>query len=171
VARAALGRVVIGVDPPASEAGVCGIVVCGRAGKTGWVLADLSIGGASPERWAAAVARGARDWGAARVVAEKNQGGQMVESVLRAVEPNLSLHLVHASDGKVARAEPVAALFERGQARFAGAFPALEDELAGLSVRGGYHGPGRSPDRADAMVWAMTELMLAPHGEPRVRLL
>jgi phage terminase large subunit-like protein len=78
--------------------------------------------------------------------------------------------MVHASVGKSARAEPVAALFERGAAKFAGAFPDLEDELAGLIAGGGYEGPGRSPDRADAMVWAMTELMLGRRrAEPRVR--
>ena|GEM_PF-2856652 len=72
--------------------------------------------------------------------------------------------------GEAARAEPVAALFESGRARLAGAFPALEDELAGLTLAGGYEGPGRSPDRADAMVWAMSELVLTPpRAAPRVR--
>jgi phage terminase large subunit-like protein len=124
-----------------------------------------------------------------RVVAEGNQGGDeqarhapgmaadcrgnphllMVESVLRGADVNLPVRIVHASTGKAARAEPVAALFERGAARFAGAFPELEDELAGLIAGGGYEGPGASPDRADAMVWAMTELMLGPRrAEPRI---
>ena len=74
-----------------------------------------------------------------------------------------------ARRGKAARAEPVAALFEGGRAKFAGAFPSLEDELCGLQIGGGYSGPGRSPDRADAMVWAMTELMLGSRGVPAVR--
>ncbi|HEX8512684.1 MAG TPA: ATP-binding protein, partial [Allosphingosinicella sp.] len=108
--------------------------------------------------------------GADRVVAEANQGGAMVEAVLRAADCTLPVRLVHAKRGKAARAEPVAALFESGRARFAGAFPELEDELAGLVAGGGYEGPGRSPDRADAMVWAMTELMLGRRrAEPRVR--
>ena len=165
-------RVVIGVDPPAGVDGdACGIVVAGLGrDDIGYVLEDSSVGGVSPDGWAAAVARAARRWQADRVVAEANQGGRMVESVLRAVEPELPLKLVHASEGKAARAEPVAALFERGRAKFAGAFPALEDELAGLTVKGGYEGPGRSPDRADACVWALTELMLGkPRAEPRVR--
>jgi phage terminase large subunit-like protein len=82
----------------------------------------------------------------------------------------LPVELVHAREGKAARAAPVAALFESGQARFAGRFPALEDQLAGLSWGGGYQGPGASPDRADAMVWALTELMLGkPHPVPRIR--
>jgi phage terminase large subunit-like protein len=94
----------------------------------------------------------------------------MVESVLRAARQSLPIRLVHATRGKATRAEPVAALFENGQAKFAGRFPALEDELAGLALAGRYEGPGRSPDRADAMVWALTELMLGPpRGEPRIR--
>jgi len=76
--------------------------------------------------------------------------------------------LVSASRGKTARAEPVAARFEKGLAKLAGRFPELEDELAGLTFAGGYEGPGRSPDRADAMVWAMTEL-LKPKREPSIR--
>ncbi len=118
------------------------------------------------------VAAAAEAWEADRVVAEQNQGGDMVESVLRSVDAALPVRLVSASRGKSARAEPVAALFEAGRARFAGAFPELEDELAGLTIGGGYEGPGRSPDRADAMVWAMTELMLGKRrAEPRIRTL
>jgi phage terminase large subunit-like protein len=167
-----LRRVVVGVDPPAgSEGDACGIVVCGLAADgTGYVLADLSATGLSPEGWARKVAAAAEAWRAERVVAEANNGGRMVESVLRGAGLPLPVRLVHASEGKTARAAPVAALFESGQAKFAGRFPALEDELAGLTWRGVYEGPGRSPDRADAMVWAMTELMLGPvRGEPRVR--
>ena len=163
-------RVVIGVDPPASAAGdACGIVVCALgADGIGRVLADASVEKASPERWARAVAQAARRWQADRVVAEANQGGAMVGSVLRAAEISLPLRLVHASRGKVARAEPVAALYEAGRVRHAGTFPALEDELCGLIAGGSYQGPGRSPDRADALVWAMTELMLARRRTPRV---
>jgi phage terminase large subunit-like protein len=109
--------------------------------------------------------------GADRVIAEKNQGGLMVESVLRGADQVMPLTLVHASRGKVARAEPVAALYESGRAWHVGGYPELEDELCGLVVGGGYEGPGRSPDRADALVWAMSALMLGPGGEPRARLL
>ena len=153
-------RVVVGVDPPASAAGdACGIVVC-ALGEDGiaYVLADCTMERARPEQWARAVARAAEAWEADRVVAEKNQGGDMVESVLRGVEPGLPVRLVSASRGKAARAEPVAAWFEAGKARLAGRFPELEDEMAGLTAGGGYEGPRASPDRADAMVWAMTEL-------------
>ena len=164
-------RVVVGVDPPASATGdACGIVVCGidEEGRTA-VLADASVERASPEKWARAVARAAERWSADRVVAEANQGGAMVESVLRAADVSLPVKLVHASRGKVARAEPVAALYEAGRVRHAGLFAKLEDQLCGLTIGGGYEGPGRSPDRADALVWALTELVLGRSGKPRVR--
>jgi phage terminase large subunit-like protein len=175
--REALRRVVVGVDPPAGptsgsgeEGAACGIVVCGvDAAQLGYVLADLSVAGLSPEGWARKVAAAAEAWGASRIVAEANNGGRMVESVLRGAGVTLPVKLVHASEGKAARAEPVAALFESARARLAGRFPALEDEMAGLICGGGYEGPGRSPDRADAMVWAMTELLLVRRAEPRIR--
>ncbi len=165
-----LERVVIGVDPPASAAGTCGISVCAR-GRDGmlYVLADASEPGLSPAGWAEAVARAAARWQADRVVAEANHGGEMVRALLKAAAPHLPLTLVNASRGKVARAEPVAALFENEEAKLAGRFPALEDELAGLVTGGRYEGPGTSPDRADAMVWAMTELMPAGRTWPRIR--
>jgi phage terminase large subunit-like protein len=163
-------RVVVAVDPPASAGGdACGIVVC-ALGEDGIarVIADASVTKPSPERWARAVAQASRVWQADRVVAEANQGGAMVASVLRAADIALPLKLVHASRGKVARAEPVAALYEAGRVRHAGHFPLLEDQLCGLLSGGRYEGPGRSPDRADALVWALTELMLKPGRTPRV---
>jgi phage terminase large subunit-like protein len=166
--REELRRVVIGVDPPASEEGACGIVVCGLLGDgRGAVLADCSLAGVRPEGWAARVADAFRNWAADRVVAEANNGGRMVETVLRTVAPGLPIKLVHASQGKAARAEPVAAAFETGRCLFAAGFPELEDELTALTP-GGYL-PGRSPDRADAMVWALTELVVNRLPEPRVR--
>ena len=159
--REDLKRVVIGVDPPASAGGdACGIVVCGlgRDG-VGYVLADATVSGLRPEGWARAVVRAADAWAADRIVVETNQGGEMVETVLRSVDCTLPVRTAHARAGKVARAEPVAAWFEQGKAKLAGAFPALEDEMAGMTIDGRYDGPGRSPDRADAMVWAMTELL------------
>ena len=169
--REELKRVVVGVDPPASVGGACGIVVCGMgADGIAYVLADCSVAGERPEGWARAVARAAEAWEADRVIAEKNNGGDMVESVLRQAGEMLPVKLVSASRGKCARAEPVASRFEAGKAKLAGRFPELEDELAGLMAGGGYAGPGSSPDRADAMVWAMTELM-RPLREPRVMML
>jgi phage terminase large subunit-like protein len=155
-------RIVIGVDPPVSDHGdACGIITVGLgADGKAYVLADHSVSGASPERWAGAVAGAAEAWNADRVVAEDNQGGAMVESTLRAVDRFMPVKRVHASRGKSARAEPVMALYGAGNAFHAGAFPELEDQMCGLIAGGGYEGPGRSPDRADALVWAMTELML-----------
>ena len=95
----------------------------------------------------------------------------MIRSVIRAAAPELNVKLVHARDHKVARAAEVAAMFDGGRARFAGAFPALEDELVGLSYDQPYQGPGRSPDRADAMVWAMRELKPGAGSGPSVRAL
>jgi phage terminase large subunit-like protein len=165
-------RVVIGVDPPASSGGdACGIVVCAKgADGIARVLADCSIEKASPEKWARAVAEAAQVWRADRVVAEANQGGAMVASVLRAADIMLPVKLVHARQGKSARAEPVAALYESGKVKHAGMFAALEDQLCGLIAGGGYEGPGRSPDRADALVWALTELMLVKRTVPRILL-
>ena len=102
-------------------------------------------------------------------MAEKNQGGEMVRTTLLAADARLPLTLVHASRGKVARAEPVAALYEGGKVSHAGAYRALEDEMCGIGLGGDYAGPGRSPDRADALVWALTELMLGSQGKPGVR--
>jgi phage terminase large subunit-like protein len=166
-------RIVIGVDPPASAGGTCGIVACGVDTQgVGYVLGDHSVAGLGPEGWARKVAAAAEAWGAERVVAETNQGGEMVASVLRSVDPALPVKCVQARYGKAARAEPVAVKFEIGMAKFAGIFPELEDELTGMTVGGGYEGPGRSPDRADAMVWALTELLLGkPRAEPRISML
>ncbi|HEX8622879.1 MAG TPA: terminase family protein [Allosphingosinicella sp.] len=165
-------RVVVGVDPPASLGGSCGIVVCALgADGIGYVLADCTVGGRSPDGWARVVAAAAEGWGGHRVVAERNNGGLMVETVLRGADVGLPVRLVHAADGKSARAEPVAALFEAGRARLAGVFPELEDQLCRMIMGGGFDGRG-SPDRADAMVWALTELMLRKaRGEPRISLL
>jgi len=157
-------RVVVAVDPPAgasASSDACGIVVAGKGvdGRA-YVLADRSVQGLSPEGWARAVAAAAGEYDADRVIAEANNGGAMVEAVLRGVNAALPLKCVHASHGKVARAEPVAALYEAGRVSHVGAFPALEDEMCGLVAGGAYAGPGRSPDRADALVWALSELML-----------
>lgn len=167
-------RIVVGVDPPAGAGegcDACGIVVAGRADGRLYVLADETCQGLSPDGWARRVAATVARWGADMVVAEANNGGAMVGSVLKAAEVGVRVHLVHASRGKAARAEPIALRFESGRAFFAGSFPQLEDELSGLTTGGGYEGASRSPDRADAMVWAMTELSETKSGIPRVRML
>lgn len=164
-------RIVVAVDPPAGTRGdECGIIAA-ALGQDGIarVLADCSVSGAAPAEWAERVANAAREWNADRVVAEANQGGAMVESVLRAADQALPVKLVHASHGKVARAEPVAALYAAGRVRHVGVFARLEDQLCGLLVGGTYAGPGNSPDRADAAVWALTELLLGRQPRPSVR--
>jgi phage terminase large subunit-like protein len=172
-ARPEVRRMVVAVDPPAGVGGdACGIVAValGRDGCA-YLVEDASVANAHPDTWARAVAACAQRNGADKVVAEANNGGKMVESVLRGAACAMPIKLVHAAHGKVARAEPVAALYKSARAFHVGTFPALEDELCGLVTGGGYEGPGRSPDRADALVWAMTELMLGKGvGEgPRVR--
>ncbi len=165
-------RVVVGVDPPAGAghgSDACGIVVCGSAGEKLYVLEDASVRGLSPEGWANRVAAAAARWDTSQVVAEANNGGAMVESVLKVADLGLRVRLVHASRGKCARAEPIALKFETGKGFFAGEFPELEAELGGMIAGGGYEGAGRSPDRADAMVWAMTVLGETRSGLPRVR--
>jgi len=163
-----LVRVVVGVDPPATAAGTCGIVVAGLGADGGAVvLADASVAGASPEGWARAVAEAAAAWEADRVVAEVNQGGDMVRSVLAGAGRCLPIRTVRATRGKATRAEPVAALFETGRATLGGRFPALEAAMAQFTA-GGYAGGG-SPDRADAMVWALWALLLDAKGAPGVR--
>ena len=163
-----LVRVVVAVDPPAShgkKSNACGII-CAGLGVDGraYVLDDQSVQGARPAVWAARVVALYHARQACRVVAEVNQGGAMVEQVLREVDPQLSFRAVHASRGKQARAEPVAALYEQGRVRHAGVFPELEDEMCS-AIRDG----ARSPDRLDAMVWAVSDLMLRRVAEPRVR--
>ncbi|RST32267.1 ATP-binding protein [Sphingomonas ginkgonis] len=168
--REALRRVVVGVDPPAGvEGDACGILVCGldREG-TGWVLEDASVAGLSPNGWGRRVCEAASRWQADRVIAEANQGGAMVMTVLRLDDPALPVKLRHATEAKGKRAEPISHLFERGQVRLAGRFDALEDELVGMLPGQAYCGPGRSPDHADAMVWALAELMLRSGEGPVV---
>ena len=167
-----MARIIIGVDPPAGGAqGVCGIVAVGLGiDGRGHVLADASVTGGRPEGWARAVVAAAEQWGADRVIAEVNNGGDMVTAVLKSIDTALPVLAVRASRGKVARAEPVASLYGEGRVCHIGAFPALEDQLCGFLASGIYAGPGRSPDRADALVWALTALMLGDRAaRPGVR--
>jgi len=164
-------RRIIAVDPPARD-GTCGIVACAREGQgaeaIAHVLADHSVTNRTPEGWAAAVAAAARAHGTVDVVAEDNQGGKMIGAILHTADPGLRVKAVHAHAGKTARAEPVAHLFEAGRAFLHGKMPELEAQLLGMIAGGGYEGPGPSPDRADAMVWGLTELMLGVRREPKV---
>lgn len=155
-----LRRVVVAVDPSGTkgdgEGDDIGIVVAGK-GDDGrfYVLQDATCQ-LSPDGWAKRVAKIYEDWNADRVVAEKNFGGAMVEAVLRTAAKDLPVKLVTASRGKVVRAEPIAALYEQEKVSHVGEFTALEDQLCAMTVAG-FLGEG-SPDRADALVWALTEL-------------
>ncbi len=165
-----LDKIVLAVDPPASAHGdACGLVVAGRYGRMAFVLADRSIRGLSPNGWATRAVETAVEFGANLIVAEANQGGEMVRALLNQAGGSVRVKTVHASRGKRVRAEPVAALYEQGRVIHCDAFPALEEELMAL---GGGGGGGASPDRADALVWALTELMQGRNaGPPSVRLL
>ncbi|CDZ73638.1 Phage DNA Packaging Protein [Neorhizobium galegae bv. orientalis] len=166
----ALRRIVVAVDPPSGsgENSCCGIVVAGlEPSGRAVVLADCSVEGKSPAGWANAVARAYARFQADRVVAEVNQGGDMVTAMLKSVDAGLPVTMVRATRGKFLRAEPVAALYEQGRVAHAGRFAELEDQMCDFGPDG--LSSGRSPDRLDALVWALTALMLEGHGEPRVR--
>jgi phage terminase large subunit-like protein len=165
-----LTRIVVAVDPPAGsgEGACCGIVVAGL-GLSGRivVLADCSIEGATPAGWAREVVAAYRRFEADRVVAEVNQGGEMVSAMLKSIDANLPVSMVRASRGKFTRAEPVAALYEQGRVTHAGRFAELEDQMVDFGPNG--LSSGRSPDRLDALVWAITALVMETISEPRVR--
>jgi len=169
-----LDRIVVAVDPPVSGhegSDECGIVVVGAVTRgpaqdwRAWVLADASVGAASPAAWARAAIRAMERWGAERLVAEVNQGGDLVEQVIRQVDPLVPFRKVHASRGKAARAEPIAALYEQGRVHHLRGLATLEDQMCAMTARG-YEGRG-SPDRVDALVWALTELIVEPAAKWR----
>jgi phage terminase large subunit-like protein len=162
-------RIVVAVDPPASKrSGRCGIVVAGLGrDDIAYVLADGSVSEVRPAEWAAVAIALYRRFRADALVAEVNQGGDMVAAVMREVDAGVPVKSVRATRGKWLRAEPVAALYAQGRVRHVGALPELEDEMADFGVDG--LSAGRSPDRLDALVWALTALMLGEGGEPKVR--
>ena len=167
-------RVVVAVDPPAStgpNADACGIIAAAARGeglaREAVVLADATLQGVAPHEWAARAAELARSVGAHAIVAESNNGGEMVRAVLKAAAPDMYVRLVRASEGKRARAEPIAALYAQGRVKHAGPFSDLEDEMCTF----GAEGYGASPDRLDALVWALTDLLLSGAVAPRVRML
>ncbi|MBY6115445.1 terminase family protein [Mameliella alba] len=176
-----LDRIVVAVDPPAGSgprADACGIVVAGIVeaedprDRRAYVLEDASVQGLSPTGWAEAAIDAARRWEADRIVGEVNQGGDMVETTLRQIDPYVAFKAVHATRGKSVRAEPVAALYEQGRVKHARGLDEVEAQMC-LMTSQGFEGAG-SPDRVDALVWALTELMLdrpAVRRVPQVRVL
>lgn len=166
-----LVRIVIAIDPPATatkRSDACGLVVAG-IGEDGiaYVLADHSLARARPADWAGRAVALWRHYQADCLVAEVNQGGDMVREVIAAADPAVPVKSVRASRGKYARAEPIALIYEQGRVRHVGAMPALEDEMADFGPGG--LTSGRSPDRLDALVWALSELLLSERGTPRLR--
>ncbi|MEM1128930.1 MAG: terminase family protein [Pseudomonadota bacterium] len=174
-----LDRIIVAIDPPVTGhegSDECGIVVAGA--RTGgapqhWqtvILEDASVSGASPRQWAEAALAAMARHGADRLVAEVNQGGDLVESVVRQIDPMVPFRAVRASRGKAARAEPVAALYEQGRVRHLRGLGTLEDQMCQMTITG-FQGQG-SPDRMDALVWALHDLIIEPAArwrEPRVR--
>nr|WP_247654505.1 MULTISPECIES: terminase family protein [unclassified Microvirga] len=168
-----LARIVVAVDPPASSskrADACGIVAAGvdDAG-TAHVLEDATASGLKPPDWAAKAVAVYRRLEADALVVETNQGGEMATGVIREVDPSVPVVSVRATRGKYLRAEPVSVLYAQNRVRHVGALPELEDEMCDFGPGG--LTSGRSPDRLDALVWALTELMLRERREPRVRVL
>ena len=169
-----LDRVLVCVDPPATSgkgADACGLVVVGSAGEgmdaRGYVLFDATLERAAPEDWALRAVALAQQYGAEAVLAETNQGGEMVEAVIAQIDPDLPVLTRHATTSKRHRAVPVGLLYARGRVSHVGRFDALEDEMCAFGT------PGRrgSPDRMDALVWGLRELLLESGARPRVRFL
>jgi phage terminase large subunit-like protein len=169
----ALRRIVVAVDPPVTStqaSDACGIVVAGLGGDgRGYVLADRTLQGREPHVWARAAVSAYREFAADRIVAEVNQGGDLVEGVLRQIDHAVPIRTVRATRGKWVRAEPVAALYAEGRVAHVGHHALLEAQMLAYGTDGFAH--GRSPDRLDALVWALTELMLDPPASPLVRML
>lgn len=174
-----LDRIVVAVDPPVTgHAGSdsCGIVVAGVIAKgavQNWravVLDDVTVRAATPDAWARVALAAMEAWGAERLIAEVNQGGDLVKSVINQIDPLVPFKAVRATRGKVARAEPVAALYEQGRVNHMHDLDELEDQMCAMTTQG-FDGSG-SPDRVDALVWALTELVIEPASKwrrPRLR--
>lgn len=166
-----LCRIVVAVDPPASShktSDACGIVAAGLdAAGTVIILADATVKAARPQDWAGAAVALFHHLRADCLVAEVNQGGDMVTAVIRTVDPVIPVKAVRARRGKWLRAEPVAMLYQQGRVRHAGRFPELEDEMCDFGPNGLSN--NRSPDRLDALVWAVNELLSDGSGRPRIR--
>ena len=155
VTAPALVRIVVGIDPSGSSTTEAGIIGAGIDVRGhGYVVKDASLLAPTPDRWAAAGVSAYDELGADRIVAERNYGGDMVQSTVRTVDENVSYRDVTASRGKLVRAEPICAKYEQGLVHHVGEFPELEDEMCS------YVPGAKSPNRMDALVWALTDLML-----------
>lgn len=166
--RPRLSRIVVAVDPPATSgerADECGMIVAGLSeDRRVYVLGDLSRQGETPLAWATRAVNAFKDHGGDCIVAEVNNGGEMIETLVRQVDANIPFRAVRASRGKFARAEPVAALYEQGRVRHCGVFAKLEDQMCLMTPNFDRSRAGFSPDRVDALVWAVSALMFE-HSE------
>ncbi len=173
-----MDRIVVAIDPPVTGhkgSDECGIIVAGchtnaNGELCATILEDATVSAAKPSEWAQAALDAMARHEADRLVAEVNQGGDLVEEVIRQIDANAPYRAVRASRGKSARAEPVAALYEQGRITHAGGFTALEDQMVRMTQQG-FEGKG-SPDRVDALVWAIFDLIVSQSGpaqRPRVR--
>lgn len=167
----AMQRVVVAVDPPVtstSASDACGIIVAGIGeDRRAYVIDDRSVQGRAPQVWARAVVAAFEDHDADRVVAEVNQGGDLIATVLRTIDANLPITNVRATRGKWLRAEPIASLYAEGRVVHVGTFETLEEQMTRFSASGDVS--GGSPDRVDALVWALTDLMLSREPRPAIR--
>ena len=165
-----LKRIVVAVDPAVSTnegSDETGIVVAGiDANRHGYVIEDLS-GRYAPHEWAAVAVNAYRRHKADRIIAEKNNGGDMVETTIRMVSTNVSFKAVHASRGKVTRAEPISALYEQKKVHHLGTLTQLEDQMCAFTSDFDRSRSGYSPDRVDALVWALSELLGEVHTPAR----
>ena len=164
-----LSQIIVALDPPAGvgpRADACGIIVLGGApdGRA-YILEDATVQGLPPDEWARHVRDIYRAHRATALIAEINQGGELVREIIQRDAPDIAFEPVRAIAGKLLRAEPVAALYARGRVSHVGQFAELEKEMCS------YDGSGRSPDRMDALVWGVSWLLLRPHmqGPPRLR--
>jgi phage terminase large subunit-like protein len=172
-ARSQYDRLIIALDPPVTghkNSDACGMIVAGRVGQgreaRAFILEDATLQGVSPESWAAMAVGLYQSWEADYILAETNQGGDLVKTVLHMIDPSVPVRTVFASRGKRLRAEPVAALYGQGRVHHIGSnFAALEDELCLI----GTDNLRKSPDRADALVWAVTDLLLSKNSRPTIR--
>jgi phage terminase large subunit-like protein len=164
-------RIVVAIDPNASsqeDSNECGIICAGLGiDGHGYVLDDAS-GVMAPADWAAEAISLYHRRRADRIIAERNNGGEMVENTIRMIDPNVPYSSVWASRGKVTRAEPISALYEQGRVHHVGPFSTLEDQMCAFTVDFNRREMGYSPDRVDALVWALTELMIEGGGGRRL---
>jgi phage terminase large subunit-like protein len=170
-ARPELARIVVAVDPPVSSTAgsdSCGIIVAGKGvDNRGYVIGDRTVQGRDPATWAKAAVAAYHDYQADTIVVETNQGGDLVVQTFKSIDAGVPVKKVHASRGKYLRAEPVSALYNEGRVAHVGTFPELERQMCDFAADGLAN--GKSPDRLDALVWALTELLLTNHRVPLIR--